>query len=577
LKSYVDHVTSPALTNTPVTPPVSRSTVERADERDTKLRPVVVGNLADFPLGSLKLVKVDGRRLCVVHTSSGVHALDNACPHEGYGLTTGELDGELLTCAWHNWKFRVSDGSCVLGEEDVRTHLVDIADDGTMSISLVEPAPEALRPQLLESLRRGMAKDYVGQVSRDVVRLLRADANPGELIWEAVAYGAPRAEFGWGHAVASLTDCLAMTDRYVADERALPIVQAIAGVTESERDRPVQPLPDPLRMLPRNPRAEFRRLVEAEQLEPAQAVLRGAIAAGYDADDLHPWFTDIVADHLISYGHGAIYARKAFQLLERLGWDRADTVLPYLLPTIVYGTREDKLPYMKLFHRGLTQLDLEQLVEASTTPDPHWEDDGRLLQALLGPDRTEAALAAGAALRAGAGIDRLLDSVTTAVSERLLRYDVAGERDFHDDFGWLDITHGLTFANAVRWHAERVPVSVDMVRLALWTVFLANWTGRHEWHTAVAWREEVEPRSDDLLAYGESLQHEALLDGTTAFIVHAHAVKTSVAATHEALRLGSSLPLDATARFMAAPKLERFVAATVTRSIDFLSGKAPRD
>ena len=117
----------------------------------------------------------------------------------------------------------------------------------------------------------------------------------------------------------------------------------------------------------------------------------------------------------------------------------------------------------------------------------------------------------------------------------------------------------------------------DIVRLVLWTVFLANWTGRHEWHTAIAWRDEIEPRSDDLLAYGESLQHEALLDGTTAFIVHAHAVKTSVAATHEAVRLGSSLPLDATARFMAAPKLERFVAATVTRSIDFLSGKAPRD
>lgn len=540
-------------------------------------RATVVGNLADFPIGALKLVKVDGRRLCVVHTSSGIHALDNACPHEGYGLTTGELDGELLTCAWHNWKFRVSDGHCVLGEEDVRTHAVDVADDGTISISLVQPAPDELRPQLLASLRRGMAKDYVGQMSRDVVRLLRADANPGELIWEAVAYGAPRADFGWGHAIASLTDCLAMTDRYVGDDRALPIVQAIAGVAEEERDRPVNPLPDPVGVLPLDPRAEFRRLVEAEDMEPAQAVLLGAIEQGYDAGDIRPWFTDIVSDHLLSYGHGAIYSQKAFQLLERLGWERAGTVLPYLVPTLVYGTREDKLPYMKLFHRGLAQLELDELAEAASSPDPHWEDDGRLLSALLGPDRTEAALAAGAALRAGAGVDRLLDTVTTAVSERLLRYDITGERDFHDDFGWLDITHGMTYANAVRWHAERSPMSADVVRLALWTVFLANWTGRHEWHTAVALRDEIEPRSADLRVYGESLQDEALLDGTTAFIVHAHAVKTSVAATHEAMRIGSSLPLDATARFMAAPKLERFVAATVTRSIDFLSGKAPRD
>ena len=115
------------------------------------------------------------------------------------------------------------------------------------------------------------------------------------------------------------------------------------------------------------------------------------------------------------------------------------------------------------------------------------------------------------------------------------------------------------------------------MRLVLWTAFLANWTGRHEWHTAVGERAEVEPRSSDLGEYGRSLQHEALLDGTTAFIVHAHAVKMSTAATEEALRLGSSVPLDATARFMAAPKLERFVAATVTRSIDFLSGRTQRD
>ena len=119
-----------------------------------------VGNITEIPLGGMKLVRVDGRRLCVVHTSSGVHALDNACPHEGYGLTTGDLDGELLTCAWHNWKFRVSDGACVLGEENVRVHDVVVDDDGELHITINEPDPSSLRPQLLDSLRRGMANDF---------------------------------------------------------------------------------------------------------------------------------------------------------------------------------------------------------------------------------------------------------------------------------------------------------------------------------------------------------------------------------------------------------------------------------
>jgi nitrite reductase/ring-hydroxylating ferredoxin subunit len=537
----------------------------------------VVGNVADIPLGSMKLVRAGDRRLCVAHTASGVHALDHACPHEGYGLTTGQLDGETITCAWHNWKFRVTDGRCVLGEEDVRVHPVTIGGDGSVHVTIDDPDPATLRPQLLTSLRRGIEQDYVGQVSRDVVRLLRADANPGELIWEAVAHGAPRAEFGWGHSIASLTDCLAMTDHYDGDDRALPIVQAIAGVAESERDRPVRALPDPVDPLPHDARLAFREAVEREELEAAQALVRGAIHGGATADDLLGWFGDVASDHLLSYGHGAIYVQKAFQLLDRLGWDRADTVLPHLVPTIVYGTREDTLPYMQLFHRGLRRFELDALVEAAASPDAGWSDDGRLTAALLGPDRTTAAVATSEALLAGAGIDRVLNAVTLAVSERMLRYDTAGERDFHDDFGWLDITHGMTYANAARWLAGRRGADREAVRLTLWTAFLANWTGRHEWHTRVAPRAEVEPRSYDLAAYGRSLQHEALLDGTTAFIVHAHAVKTSVAATDEAVRIGDTRPLDAAARFMSAPKLERFVAATVTRSIDFLSGRSQRD
>jgi nitrite reductase/ring-hydroxylating ferredoxin subunit len=154
---------------------------------DVQSRATVVGNLAEFPIGSMKLAKVDGRRLCVIHTSTGIHALDNACPHEGYGLTTGELDGELLTCAWHNWKFRVSDGRCVLGEEDVRTHAVDVADDSTISIRSSSRHPTNCG-RSCRRLRRGR-EGLRRQMSRDVVRLRRR--LPGELMWEAVAYGAP--------------------------------------------------------------------------------------------------------------------------------------------------------------------------------------------------------------------------------------------------------------------------------------------------------------------------------------------------------------------------------------------------
>ena len=101
----------------------------------------------------------------------------------------------------------------------------------------------------------------------------------------------------------------------------------------------------------------------------------------------------------------------------------------------------------------------------------------------------------------------MLDVVVDAVAERMLRYDPAGEFDFHDDFGWLDITHGLTYANATRWHAGhaasgRLDRRADAVRLALWCVFLAHWTGRHEWHAGVGEPVAVDLGTTDLVAAG---------------------------------------------------------------------------
>ena len=443
-----------------------------------------------------------------------------------------------------------------------------------MLVSLRRPDLASLRPRLLTSLRRGIANDYIGQVSRDVIRLLQADANPGELVWEAVQHGAPRADFGWGHSIASATDCLAMVDLYEGDQRALPIVQAIAGIAETERDRPLNPLPDPVRPTPAGGLAEFRRAVEGEQLELAQGLVRGAIHDGQSANDLQPWFTAVASDHLLSYGHGAIYCQKAFELLEMIGWDRADTVLPHLVPTIVYGTREDLLPYTRPFVRALAGADLIAL--ATLPVDAAWADDGTLLATLLGNDRKAIVPAVVEALRGGAGVDGVLDVVVQTVGERMMRYDLEGERDLLDDFGWLDITHGLTYAHAARWHHLRDP-GPDTVRLAMFTAFLAQWTGRHEWHTKIGERDEGRTFDGSVVDAGEALQREALLDNASSFIVYAHGIKTGRAAAREAARSGSMLPLQAAARLLDSPRLERFVAANVARSIEFLAGRAPRD
>jgi nitrite reductase/ring-hydroxylating ferredoxin subunit len=555
-----------------------------------------VARLADLPVGSLRLARVGGRRLCLVRTTDGVFALDNACPHEGYGLTQGDLDGDELTCEWHNWRFRVTDGRCTLGEEDVVSHPVVIEGD-EVRVELRRPDPVRLRADLTASLRRGIDSFFVGQISRDVVRLLRADEDPAQLIWEAVAWGAPRAEYGFGHALASATDCLALVERHEGDLRALPVVQAIAGIAEVERRRPLRAVPEPLAALPPRPGARFRELVEQgwDAAAEAEALLRAAIDAGLGPDELRPWLVGVVADHHLGYGHGAIYVQKAFEMLDRLGWDRAPTVLPHLVIAHLAMTREDRLPYMRGFVRALDGVDLPALAEAE--PAAGWTDDGTLRAALLSGRAEVTVPAAVRAVHSGAGVEGLIGAVGDAVSRRLLSYDPAVERDHHEDFGWLDITHGLTYAAAARWAWSTTP-GPDAARLALWTAFLAGYSGRRGFApvseppleadgTAAGLSAAVDDgRYDDAARaalagdpaeVAAELVAAALDDRAGSFIVAAHAVKTTEAAITEHAATGSALPLAAVARFMAAPRRERFVAGNVMRSIDFLSGRGPAE
>jgi nitrite reductase/ring-hydroxylating ferredoxin subunit len=535
--------------------------------------PLAVGPLASFPAGSLRMVRAGGRRLLLAHASDGLHATDLACPHQGYALTQGDLsDDGTLTCCWHNWKYRLSDGVCLVGEEDLRMHQVTVR-DGSVYVTLVDPPPGVERDRLLTSLRSGIAHDYVGQMSRDVVRLLRVDADPVQLVWEAVAWGAPRAEFGFGHAMASLVDCLTIARSFEGDSRALPVVQALAGVAEAERRRPLRAAPEPATDLPAHPGPAFRAAMESEDLEAAESLLRGALRAGFGPDELRSWLVRTVSDHHLSYGHAAIYVHKAFELVELLGWERADTVLPHLVPAIGYGTREDRLPYMRRFVRALATVDLAAL--ADVDPDRAWGDDGRLGHALLDRDAEGALTAAVAGLRDGAGVEGLLDAVVSVGAHRLARFDHTVETDADEDFGWLDISHVVTYAHAARW-AWRADPGPDTVRLALWTAFLAHYAGRRGYREVPDGADADPGLGPGAVPSPQMLCRDALGDRAGSLIVTAHLIKTTAAACAEAADRGNPDVLAGAARFVHAPRRERFVDLNVRRAIDLADGRPPR-
>jgi nitrite reductase (NADH) small subunit len=70
-----------------------------------------VCKVQDVPEGEGKTVAV-GRKLIAVFREGGQYfAIDDVCPHMGASLSGGYLEGGIVTCPWHAWRFRLTDGA----------------------------------------------------------------------------------------------------------------------------------------------------------------------------------------------------------------------------------------------------------------------------------------------------------------------------------------------------------------------------------------------------------------------------------------------------------------------------------
>lgn len=68
------------------------------------------------------MVEADGEEIVVFRIEGRVHALANACPHEGNPLVDGDVIGPEVVCAYHGWRFDLATGACLLGDEPARAY-----------------------------------------------------------------------------------------------------------------------------------------------------------------------------------------------------------------------------------------------------------------------------------------------------------------------------------------------------------------------------------------------------------------------------------------------------------------------
>jgi nitrite reductase/ring-hydroxylating ferredoxin subunit len=70
-----------------------------------------VADVADVPVDEGRVVEADGKTLGLFNVGGTFYAIDNTCLHRGGPLGEGDLDGRVVTCPWHGWRFDVTTGA----------------------------------------------------------------------------------------------------------------------------------------------------------------------------------------------------------------------------------------------------------------------------------------------------------------------------------------------------------------------------------------------------------------------------------------------------------------------------------
>ena len=83
---------------------------------------VEVAQLDQIPPGTSSLVRVGDKSIALFNVDGSIYAIDDLCAHQGSSLAIGKLDGKVVTCRSHGWRYDVTTG-----------HLTTVPDFGVAS------------------------------------------------------------------------------------------------------------------------------------------------------------------------------------------------------------------------------------------------------------------------------------------------------------------------------------------------------------------------------------------------------------------------------------------------------------
>ena len=516
---------------------------------------IPAGLAADLKESGKMVFRKDGKQILLLQKDGRIFAVNNRCPHQGYPLSEGHLSEDCrLTCNWHNWKFDLESGETVVGGDQLRSYPVRL-DGEKILVSLAEPDRAVARARALENLFACFQRYEYDRMGRELARYKSAGGDYARAVGEMISRCYQQFEYGMTHAFAAAADWLELTETYETEGREdaalVTALEAISHFAWDSQRHDAFPYTDRVEAFNAG---QLLAAIEAENEEEAISLVNGAIEEGMSYVDLRPTLARAALAHYNDFGHSAIYVVKAGQLLEKIGEEFIAPVLKVLVRSLVYARREDLIPEFRAYRVALEGWGRSG--EKLSIDDLWAKPTNRILEAVASSGMAE---------------DDLYQMLFATLVRNMLHFDTSlaarTRNKITDNVDWLDFTHGLTFANAVRHLCAETP--------ALWPqglLQMACFAGRNSGYLDRE-LEVADWQVPDAGAFLEQARNFLLNHGIPEPIISCHYLKTLMAVEEEmrvlprAEWIGEALA--AYNRFLNNPVRRRHSLRTARQSLEF--------
>ena len=431
---------------------------------DSKAKFIECAKVAEIPDDGIIAVNVSGQSIALAKSDGKIFAVDNRCPHMGYPLNRGSVHDGILICHWHHAMFDLASG-CTFHPfaDDVQPYPIEVR-DGKVYVAVSANGANAVE-RWKERLGEGLEQSINLILAKSVIALRSLGTAPDAIVEVGALYGARGRRAGWGPALTILT-CMANVAGKLSDaDKVLALYQGLLHVSdETSASAPriaLSELETDTHSLPQL-KTWFRYFIEVRNADGAERTILTAIANGATETQVCDMMVAAATDHFYrDGGHTLDFINKAFELLERIGWEKADEVIPTLVGMLASSSRAEEqnrwrspIDFVPVLRETFDEL--EALVTEGK--DQTWTGSDALVEMLLADDPLETIDTLKSAIQDGATLTELTQTLTYAGALRIAQFHTKNE--FGD---WIAVLHTYTYCNALHQCAKRAP-SVEIIR-----------------------------------------------------------------------------------------------------------------